>query len=517
MTPADLRSDHSQDPYFPDGVIDLHYCTSVESSIKHPMHFKVATAEKRWHFSADSVASRDEWVKALKKAVFRCQNEGESVKVSFCCASCSGGGGGVEADQPDSLAQIAIPLETIIDIERSTNLEFAETIRVRVYDADEGYSIDEYWLSYFADLEGALEKMQEVLEKWRSEHPGERVVGEEGGGRVRDTTERVVETLEGAKVEAGPGPEATSSRLSSIITTAPRGRSSSPSRQHSKTPSWSSSLSSRLRLFPSSSSTLTTAPSSAPSAASPKPALDRLSASAATLKEDPSRRSGSSTPRLDDDDDEEAPPPPASRSSLDALRPTPTNLADDSSDQDSESHHRYPPSPSATAPTSSSSRPSSSLWNPIPAINRSLPTAPQWLKGPTTTGKKLLTGAAGLAAGGAGVGVKSGRRIVEVVSGSGSGGVKRSLARKEESADEKERRREAMSRSVWDDETVGRAEREEQERVATAAAEAVPSEEEVQEGEKVNEKFRRAFGLTEKEAVVARELLSRRLGSLAPS
>ncbi|BGP21994.1 Sterol 3-beta-glucosyltransferase [Rhodotorula toruloides] len=136
----------STDPYFPDGHIDLHYCVAVEPSTKHSHHFKVSTSEKRYHFSADSEASRDEWVKAIKKVVFRCQNEGESVK-------------------------IAIPLETIVDVEKSSSLEFAETIRVRVYDADEGYSIDEYWLSYFKNIDGALEKINSVLEAFRSHHP----------------------------------------------------------------------------------------------------------------------------------------------------------------------------------------------------------------------------------------------------------------------------------------------------------------------------------------------------------
>ncbi|GAA5892114.1 hypothetical protein JCM8208_001437 [Rhodotorula glutinis] len=136
----------STDPYFPDGHIDLHYAISVEPSQFHKHHFKVATSDKKWHFSADSEASRDEWVKTLKKGVFRCQNEGESVK-------------------------IAIPLETIVDVEKSSSLEFAETIRVRVYDADEGYSIDEYWLSYFKDLDGALDKISTVLEAFRQHHP----------------------------------------------------------------------------------------------------------------------------------------------------------------------------------------------------------------------------------------------------------------------------------------------------------------------------------------------------------
>ena len=33
---------------------------------------------------ADSVPSREEWVKAIRKVIFKAQNVGESVKVSFC-------------------------------------------------------------------------------------------------------------------------------------------------------------------------------------------------------------------------------------------------------------------------------------------------------------------------------------------------------------------------------------------------------------------------------------------------
>ena len=124
----------------------MHYCISVEESTFHKHHFKVATADKRWHFSADSEASRNEWVKAIKKVVFRCQNEGESVK-------------------------IAIPLETIVDVEKTSSLEFAEMIRVRVYDADEGYSLDEYYLSYFKDLDGALNRINAVVDAFRIHHP----------------------------------------------------------------------------------------------------------------------------------------------------------------------------------------------------------------------------------------------------------------------------------------------------------------------------------------------------------
>jgi len=77
----------STDPYFPDGKIDLHYCTAVEPSKVNKTHFKVSTPDKKWHFKCDAEASRDEWIKTVKKAVFQCQNEGESVKVSSSCLS----------------------------------------------------------------------------------------------------------------------------------------------------------------------------------------------------------------------------------------------------------------------------------------------------------------------------------------------------------------------------------------------------------------------------------------------
>lgn len=152
----------------------MHYCTAVETSRKHDTHFKVLTADKKWHFAADSKVSRDEWVKTLQKAVFRCQNEGGSVK-------------------------IAIPWETVVDVDRSTDLEFAETIRVRVYDHDEAITMDEYWLSYFSDLDAALQEMQMLLRDWRSSH------ADSHGATVRDSTlQRKIRTPADALVDAPP-------------------------------------------------------------------------------------------------------------------------------------------------------------------------------------------------------------------------------------------------------------------------------------------------------------------------
>ncbi|GAA5918240.1 hypothetical protein JCM5296_005784 [Sporobolomyces johnsonii] len=263
----------STDPYFPDGHIDFHYCISVEPSTRHKHHFKVSTNEKRWHFSADSEASRDEWVKTIKKVVFRCQNEGESVK-------------------------IAIPLETVVDIERSSSLEFAETIRLRVYDADEGFSIDEYWLSYFKDIDVALDKLNLVLQAFRRLHPeGERRVLSDN--EIEDTTRKAAADLNDPNDQRKAVPEkrdpersdskhrSLTERVSSVLSDS-KGKSDSPATAKSTgSPAKASSgtsLSSKLKLFsgssastPASGSVATLRPLNEGAAHPTEPPVDALS------------------------------------------------------------------------------------------------------------------------------------------------------------------------------------------------------------------------------------------------
>ena len=69
----------AQDPYFPHGVVDLRYAISCE-----PMQergFRIKTNQKVVQLMADSVPSREEWVKAIRKVIFKAQNMGDSVKV----------------------------------------------------------------------------------------------------------------------------------------------------------------------------------------------------------------------------------------------------------------------------------------------------------------------------------------------------------------------------------------------------------------------------------------------------
>ncbi|GAA5879316.1 hypothetical protein JCM16303_003163 [Sporobolomyces ruberrimus] len=297
----------STDPYFPDGHVDLHYCIAVEPSSHNRHHFKVTTNHKRWHFSADSEASRDEWVKTIKKVVFRCQNEGESVK-------------------------IAIPLETIIDIERSQSLEFAETIRLRVYDADEGYSIDEYWLSYFKDMDVALEKLNLVLDTFRKLHQEGARTAEDHD--IDDSTRRAVADIDDPadqhknyrkdKKENKASRRSLTEKMSNMfLSSDPEAQSTAPPPKSdtnlSKTSTQGSTLASKLKLFSNSSS----------SPATP------ASASVATLR--PSGQEGGDSTIASS---LSTPPPPIGHGSQPSSSETLPVSAH---------NHTYPPEPSATA------------------------------------------------------------------------------------------------------------------------------------------------------------------------
>lgn len=70
-----------QDPYFPHGVVDLRYATSCEPL--NQKEIRLRTPQKSIRLSCDSVPSRDEWVKAIRKVMLKAQNMGDSIKVCF--------------------------------------------------------------------------------------------------------------------------------------------------------------------------------------------------------------------------------------------------------------------------------------------------------------------------------------------------------------------------------------------------------------------------------------------------
>ena len=115
------RTDPS-DPYFRSGNIDLRYGISVslhdsKDKIKSGCKdFSIVTPQREYFLKADSAASAKEWVKQLQRVIFRSHNKGDSVKISM-------------------------PIENVVDIEEAPVMDVAETIKVRVADADEGFAV----------------------------------------------------------------------------------------------------------------------------------------------------------------------------------------------------------------------------------------------------------------------------------------------------------------------------------------------------------------------------------------
>ena len=90
----------------------------TKDKAKDETTFSVTTDERTYQFKADSAMSATEWVRSIQKVIFRTHNEGNSVKIS-------------------------LPIQNVLEIEESTILDFADTVKVRVIDNDETYAIDE--------------------------------------------------------------------------------------------------------------------------------------------------------------------------------------------------------------------------------------------------------------------------------------------------------------------------------------------------------------------------------------
>ena len=112
----------SSDPYFRSGNIDLRYGISASlQELKDKgkngcKDFSIITPYREYFFRADSAASAREWVKQIQRVIFRSHNKGDSVKISM-------------------------PIENIVDIEEAPVMDVAETIKIRVADADEGFAV----------------------------------------------------------------------------------------------------------------------------------------------------------------------------------------------------------------------------------------------------------------------------------------------------------------------------------------------------------------------------------------
>lgn len=66
--------------------------------------------------------------------------------------------------------KIAIPYSAILDVEKSSAMDFSETIEVKVYDKNEGelFAMDSYFFAYFHDLSAALDQIRDAVRTYRT-------------------------------------------------------------------------------------------------------------------------------------------------------------------------------------------------------------------------------------------------------------------------------------------------------------------------------------------------------------
>ncbi|RDX56200.1 hypothetical protein OH76DRAFT_1396537 [Lentinus brumalis] len=130
----------ASDPYFPHGVVDLRYAISCEPVGEKDIRLR--TTQKSIRLAADSVPSRDEWVKAIRRVMLKAQNMGDSIK-------------------------IAIPYTAVVDVEKSSAMDFSETIEIKVQDKNTDLALDSYFFAYFQDLSLALEQIRDAVRSYR--------------------------------------------------------------------------------------------------------------------------------------------------------------------------------------------------------------------------------------------------------------------------------------------------------------------------------------------------------------
>lgn len=130
--------DSDQDPYFPQGHIDLRKVSAIEPSTTNKDRFKVTTPARRFTFLTEGEHSRDAWVSALQKETFRAQNQGESVRIS-------------------------IPLETIINVETTLSVDGTDMACITVVDEAGDFSIDEYYFLHLTKPSAFISGLNALL------------------------------------------------------------------------------------------------------------------------------------------------------------------------------------------------------------------------------------------------------------------------------------------------------------------------------------------------------------------
>jgi sterol 3beta-glucosyltransferase len=65
--------------------------------------------------------------------------------------------------------QIAIPYSTVLDVEKSSAMDFSETVEIKVVDKEEN-CVDSYFFAYFHDIRVAVDQIRRAIERAK-QHP----------------------------------------------------------------------------------------------------------------------------------------------------------------------------------------------------------------------------------------------------------------------------------------------------------------------------------------------------------
>ncbi|OZJ03357.1 hypothetical protein BZG36_03000, partial [Bifiguratus adelaidae] len=132
----------AKDKHWPLGNLDLKYVLEVRHSKKTEYGFRLITPGKNIALAADTKESMVEWINALQVAIFRAKNSGDSLKV-------------------------ALPFSNVLDIEKTSAMEFAEFIKVQTLEDAQSYAMDEYYFAYFVDTNAAYSELRTWWEPFR--------------------------------------------------------------------------------------------------------------------------------------------------------------------------------------------------------------------------------------------------------------------------------------------------------------------------------------------------------------
>ncbi|KAI9314560.1 hypothetical protein BX666DRAFT_469434 [Dichotomocladium elegans] len=97
------------------------------------------------HLQADTKAAMTEWMNVLQKAIFKSKNHGNSLK-------------------------IALPFESILDIELTEAFEFQQFLQIRAVGIDDSFVMDEYYFAYFHDARITYKSLKAVWDVSQQQH-----------------------------------------------------------------------------------------------------------------------------------------------------------------------------------------------------------------------------------------------------------------------------------------------------------------------------------------------------------